>query len=141
MNLRAELLHSYGKEGCSGVVALAEALVLPFAQLVLSEPEQGLISVKFFFRAYVAQDQLSWVRKSTEESLKIFDPLLAQVLTELDKKTRRTRWLLATELMFQGLANMDTIMKTTVQAESRKNRERYIETLINFVAGGLQYSA
>lgn len=141
MALRAELLEALEQEPTPNIEALAEALVMPFAQLILSEPERGLSSVKFFFRAYVAQSDLDRVRKTTEESLKIFAPLLARALPDLDEETRSTRWLMATELTFQGLANMETIMAASHKRSSSKNRERHVKTLVEFVAGGLSYGS
>ena len=80
------------------------------------------------------------MRSTTEKSLKIFLPLLARALPELDAKTLRTRWLLATELAFQGLAHMESIIKTVGGRAGRKRREQYVEQLVGFVAGGLGYA-
>lgn len=140
MALRQQLLQALAVQDKPSAESLAEALVLPFAQLVLSEPESGLRSVKFFFRAYVEQGDFGPVRQATQESLRIFDPLLALSQPGLDRETRRTRWLMATELTFQGLANMETIMDTGSVRASNASRARYVKTLIAFVAGGLQYN-
>lgn len=139
MTLRSQLLQALQLQDAPSTEALAAALVMPFAQLIFSAPEQGLVSVKFFFRAYVAQRELSAVRRTTQESLDIFAPLLARALPTLDEETRRTRWLMATELTFQGLANMETIMAASKKRPGKKNREQHVQTLIEFIAGGLSY--
>lgn len=140
MALRAELLETLASQGEPSAESLAEALVLPFAQLILSNPAEGQQTVKFLFRAYIEKSKSEPVRRTTQESLRIFDPLLALALPGVDKETRRTRWLMATELTFQGLANMETIMETGSVSPGEATRERYVKTLIEFVAGGLQHS-
>lgn len=139
MALRAELLQSLREERQPTVELLVEALVMPFAQPILSDPKAGLRSVKFFFRSYVEQSTNSQIRKTTERSLEIFDPLLEKALPDVDKTSRRSRWLLATELTFQGLANMEAIMTLSKQSGARKNREHHVHTLMQFIAGGLKY--
>ena len=139
MALRADLLQSLQEARQPTVEALVETLVMPFAQPILSDPEAGLRSVKFFFRSYVEQSTNSQIRKPTERRLEIFDPLLEKALPGVDKTSRRSRWLLATELTFQGLANMEAITTLSKQSGARKNRERYVRTLMQFIAGGLKY--
>lgn len=139
MTLRAELLQPLQEERRPSVESLAEALVMPFAHPILNDPETGLTAVKFLFRAYVEQSHHGQIRKTTERSLKTFEPLLARALPDLDQTRRRSRWLLATELTFQGLANMDAIMALSKQSHARKSREQYVQTLITFIAGGLRY--
>ena len=58
---------------------------------------------------------------------------------DLAQTTRRSRWLLATELTFQGLANMEAIMALSKQSDTRNSREQYVQTLMTFIAGGLGY--
>jgi AcrR family transcriptional regulator len=140
MALRGELLQALAAQNKPSAESLAEALVLPFAQLILSDPEGGLRAVKFLFRVYIEQGDYEPIRQTTQESLRIFDPLLALALPGVDKETRRTRWLMATELTFQGLANMETIMDTGSIRPSKDTRQRYVKTLTEFVAGGLQHS-
>lgn len=140
MALRAELLAMLAEEPRPSLESLARALVMPFAQLVLNDSESGLTSVRFFFRAYVEQSGHPQVRSTTQRSLKIFFPLLARALPELDAKTLRTRWLLATELAFQGLAHMENIIKMGGGRAGKKRREQYVEQLVGFVAGGLGYA-
>ncbi|MCB1697342.1 MAG: TetR/AcrR family transcriptional regulator [Halioglobus sp.] len=139
MELRAALLEQLREERRPTVEALTEALVMPFAQPILTDPEKGLTTVKFFFLVYVEQNHLDQIRKTTERSLKTFEPLLARALPDLDQTTRRSRWLLATELTFQGLANMEAIMALSKQSDTRNSREQYVQTLMTFIAGGLGY--
>ena len=54
---------------------------------------------------------------------------------------RRIRWLVATETAFQGLANIDAILSTAAVDSQGDSRERYVTSLIEFIAGGLQYGA
>ncbi|RLQ20352.1 TetR family transcriptional regulator [Seongchinamella sediminis] len=139
MELRATLLQPLQEERLPTVRSLVEALVMPFAYPILTDPEAGMTSVKFFFRAYVEQNHLEQIRKTTERSLQIFEPLLARALPDLDQTTRRTHWLLATELTFQGLANMDAIMELSKPSQPGNNRKHYVQKLISFIAGGLRY--
>ena len=72
MELRAALLEQLREERRPTVEALTEALVMPFAQPILTDPEKGLTTVKFFFLVYVEQNHLDQIRKTTERSLKIW---------------------------------------------------------------------
>lgn len=137
--LRTELLESLASDPEPSLESLARALVLPFARLVLEDPERGLTSVKFFFRAYVEQSGHPQVRATTEKSLKIFFPLLSRAQPGVKAETLRIRWLLATELAFQGLANMESIIAVGGGRANSKGQEQYVEQLVEFVAGGLAY--
>ena len=138
--LREQLLESLRQQGQPSTISMAEALVMPFAQLILDDPDSGLTSVKFFFRTYVDKRAFGYVQQITQESVKIFDPLLAKALPGLNRNIRRTRWLMATELTFQGLASMDAIMLTPSGKVTDSNRYQYVRGLVGFIAGGLQYN-
>lgn len=139
MATREALLIALKKAKKPSVESLAEALVFPFSQLILTDPGRGLISVNFFFRAYVERRMLEPVRRTTEDSLQIFEPLLASALPDVDAPTRRVRWLMVTEITFQGLANMESIIARGPKRLARDEMERYVRTLVEFVAGGLSY--
>ena len=141
MALRAGLINALEKQDRPGVMALAEALVMPFAQLILDDHEQGLITVRFFFRAYVERSGIDRAERITADSLDIFDPLLAKALPDLDKEMRRIKWLVATEAAFQGLANMESILGTASKTGAGDSHTQYITALIEFIAGGLQYNS
>lgn len=141
MSLRASLVESLQDEGKPDVSDLAEALVMPFAQLILSDHERGLSTVKFFFRTYVERHAFALPEQITEESLNIFDPLLARALPDLSQSLRRIKWLVATEAAFQGLANMDSILRTASATLEDENRRDYVNLLIEFIAGGLEYNS
>lgn len=137
MSLRTELIEKLDAGTPLTVKSLAAALVLPFARLIQNDQDRGLLTLKFFFRAYVARRDIPSVRENTRESLEIFDPLLAQVLPELAPETRRIRWLMATELTFQGLANMESILEASAVKQPKGQHEQYVQMLIDFIAGGL----
>ena len=71
--------------------------------------------------------------------MNIFTPLQAKALPSLSKEARRIRWLIATETAFQGLANMDSILKSTSKKVAKKRIEEYIQALMEFIAGGLEF--
>lgn len=116
---------------------ITEALVLPLAEPIFSNPELGLRTIKFFFRTYVDQGSHERVKSITEESYRIFDSLLAQALPHIDKPVLHQRWVIATQLAFQGLANIDGILADPKDQPLEKNYRRYVDQLIDFIAGGL----
>ena len=141
MVLRARLVDALQGEEEPEVMALAEALVMPFAQLILANHERGLVTVKFLFRAYIERSASIRAQQITEDSLNIFDPLLAKALPDLSQSLRRIRWLVATETAFQGLANINAILSTASVRSKDESRERYVASLTEFIAGGLQYKS
>lgn len=135
---RETLLEHLQNDAAPSVHAIADALVLPFGELILNNHEQGLRTVKLFFHYRVAHTGQQHVQQMTVESYRIFDQLLAKALPECDSKTLKTRWAIASELALQGLANIDTVLQTRKTAPTRRNSQRYINELIDFIAAGLQ---
>ncbi|WP_116367775.1 TetR/AcrR family transcriptional regulator [Parahaliea mediterranea] len=140
MELRSTLLQPLQDQEQPSLESLVNALVMPLAKAIISDPTPGLITVKFFYRAYIELNHLGHIRKITEHSFKKFEPLLAKALPEAQEEVLRFRWLLATELTFQGLANMDTILSINGQPDTRKKREQYVHDLTSFIVGGLKHS-
>lgn len=137
LSSRQALLERLQKQKKPRLRAIAEALVLPLAELVFADPEAGLRTVKFFFRTYVDRRGNRRTQKITEQSYQIFDELLARAAPAIDPKVMHKRWLLATELAFQGLANMDSTLATDGAAPTIDSYQEYTELLIDFVAAGL----
>jgi hypothetical protein len=137
------LLDELSRKKRPDVRGISEALVLPFAELLFANPESGLRTIKFFFRSYVEQRDHKRVRKITEQSYRIFDKLLAEALPKLGEDVLEKRWAFATELTFQGLANVDTILASRNKKPLLNKKpliadyQRYTALLLDFIVGGL----
>ena len=136
MQRREALLSSMETDGHADIIRITEALVLPFAELLIEDPKRGLTSIKLFFRLYVERRDDKRVREETESSFKMFGQLLHQVLPDIDETTMMKRWTLATELTFQGLANANSILGKRKNLQ-RSDYEAYTQELVDFIAGGL----
>ncbi len=134
---RQPLLDKLEKQKKPRLRAIAEALVLPFAELIYNDPVAGLRTVKFFFRSYVDRRGNQRTREITEESYQIFDELLGRALPGVSPQVLHKRWLLATEVAFQGLANMDNTLARDGVTPSADSYREYTDLLIDFIAGGL----
>lgn len=134
---RQELLDLLATEEKPNVHQITEALVLPLAEPIIADPENGLRTIKFFFRVYVEHGKYKLAKKITKRSYRTFDQLLEAALPHIDQKTLHQRWVIATELAFQGLANIDNILITQGRLAREKKYRRYTAQLIDFIAGGL----
>ncbi|WP_161787373.1 hypothetical protein [Endozoicomonas numazuensis] len=47
------------------------------------------------------------------------------------------RWVIASELTFQGLANIDNVMTIRSGSSQIDHYQQYINRLIDFIAGGI----
>lgn len=134
---RKVLLDALESEEKPDIYAVTEALVLPMAEPIFADPERGLRTIKFFFQTYMDQANHQRVRRVIEESYRIFDRLLARALPHLDKRLLHQRWVLAAELTFQGLANIDSIITRRRYRKPESNYRHYTTQLVDFIAGGL----
>jgi len=134
---RQALLEALAQEEKPDIHRITEALVLPMAELIFHNPDRGLRTIKFFFQTYMDQANHQRVRRVIEESYRIFDRLLVRALPHLDKALLHQRWVLATELTFQGLANIDSIITRPRFRNAERNYRRYTAQLVDFIAGGL----
>ena len=134
---RKALLSAMELDESIDLIRITEALVLPFAELLFDNPERGLTTIKLFFRLYVERRDDQRVKQETEASFRIFGQLLGEVLPQVEQNTMRKRWTLATELTFQGLANVESILGSKGRKLQRADYEDYTVQLIDFIAGGL----
>ena len=119
---------------------IVEALVLPMAEPIITDPERGVRTVKFLFRTYLDQAEHQQVHEVIEESFRIFNQLLAKALPELAPEVLHQRWVIAAELTFQGLANVDNVMTLRRHKKLTDNYRDYVCKLVDFIAGGLAAS-
>jgi AcrR family transcriptional regulator len=141
MARRQEILDALSDGETPSLRNIVEALVLPFADLILDDPERGLRTVKFFFRAFVEQSGRTDVRALTQESYRIFDRLLERALPGIERGTLQIRWAIAADLAFQGLANIDKILGSRGQRPTAANHRAFVDELIDFFCGGLSAGA
>ncbi|AMO55949.1 TetR/AcrR family transcriptional regulator [Endozoicomonas montiporae] len=141
LSRRQELLDELDTLVKPEVRQITEALVLPMAEPIIDNPEKGLQTIKFLFQTYIDQKNHRQVSEVIEESFRIFDRLLVSALPELDRNLLHQRWVVAAELTFQGLANIDNVMTLRPHQDERENYRDYVRRLIDFIAGGLAADA
>ncbi len=137
MARRKEFLDELEKEERPDIYRITEALVLPMAEPILENPELGLRTIKFFFRTYIDQASYGQTKDIIEESHRIFNGLLKRALPEIDQALLHQRWVIASELTFQGLANIDNVMTIRSGSSQIENYRHYVNRLIDFIAGGI----
>ena len=137
---REALLEALDAEGETDIHRIVDALVLPFAEPILCDPERGLRTIKFFYRVYMEQGERGRIRAITQQSYRIFDRLLASALPHIGPDVLHQRWVIATELAFQGLANIEYILAGRSDDSLTSDYKRYTGQLVDFIAGGLAAS-
>lgn len=134
---RQELIDILEAEEQPDIYRITEALVLPMSEPILENPEQGLRTIKFFFRMYVDQSSYGQTQEIIEESHRIFIQLLKRAIPDMEPELLHQRWVIASELTFQGLANIDNIMTIRSGKDQVESYRHYINRLIAFIAGGI----
>ena len=137
MQRRKTLLSAMEQDESVDLIQITEALVLPFAELLFEDPEQGLITIKLFFRLVAELRDDDLVRKEMESGFRLFGQLLHEVLPHIDESTMMKRWKIATELTFQGLANVDYMLAPKGKELKKADYELYTMQLVDFIAGAL----
>lgn len=138
---RQELLAQLETDAKPDIHRIAEALLLPLAELVYADPEDGIRTIRFLFRAYMERSDHAQTRAITEQSYRIFDELLSRALPGIDRKLLQQRWQMATELAFQGLANIENIVSLSGSRTPEADYRSYTGNLVDFIAGGLSAPA
>jgi len=120
---------------------IAEALVMPLAEMVLEEGAAGQRYVRFLARLYADRSELLWKVTSGYfmEALAPFANLIARVRPELPSEVINLRLTAAVHTMVQTLADIGSAPRPWQQElpEEARDPQLLIESLLDFIAGGL----
>ncbi len=143
MERRAVLLERLSRSGePPGVRPLVEVMILPLAELWIESPEVGRRYLRFLSRVYAERsgDLVDVARSFFREDWERVVRGLSQALPERASSVLPARLALAAEAIVHGLANAAAAGRWSSGEPGLEPRE-FVQTLIDFVAGGLSAPA
>ncbi len=130
-----------GRAQDPSVNQVAEALVRPLARMVLEEGPAGRRYVKFYARLYSDRSETLWKMTSVyfDEAILPFEGLIQRACPELGLEDINLRFTAAVHTMAQTLADIGSPPRPWQDSltEDRRDPEALVESLIEFIAGGL----
>jgi len=134
MERRAEMLTRLSINKRPTLEDIADVLVRPLAVPLLKDPVGGTLTLRVLARLHFERDKLT---SGSEEGLKLFLPHLKKALPRVSESVLTQRWLLASELAVQSLANIGNLNVVLAHKQTPEAIETFLTALIKFIAGGL----